>query len=119
MTWFMGIVSSVLVSFGGVAANRIFANPTPPLLNRTSVSCSTIAGYPLGIWKIDGVQVRYGPEDTSFAKEIIFRTPTTGIWFEGLGKQQRDGNYPLNPEAPFAASKELSPGAEVLLTFHR
>ena len=124
--WLMGITGGVATAAGATIVTGLLASGTnhflPPRVDTSrSKICSetATAGYPLGRWKVRGVQVRDGRPDTTFGDDIIFDTRTNGTWFQGLGKQRSDGTYPKQPEAPFTASQSPAPGAKITLTFNR
>ena len=52
----------------------------------TEAVCSSIDGYPRGMWKMKGVNTRTGDKTAVFGKEIVFDGPTKGTWYQGLGK---------------------------------
>jgi hypothetical protein len=119
--WLMGVASAVIIGLFGAGADYFVKQPRKSSEGSfpATVNCSTLPGYPLGAWHARGVLVQNGRKDTSMARELFFESPTTGTWPQGLGKQMPNGEYSLNPDAPFLASGALSPGKEVLFVFRR
>lgn len=99
IAWVVAVFGAVGAVATGVTKLSDAYDAVASKFQRTGV-CARMQDYPIGTWYLISIGGHTTPAD-QYLTESRYVTPTSGVWFSGLGTKGPDGKYLDYIQSPF------------------